>query len=134
MGAGDAVFAIGIGRTEFNNPPNDKILRHGFSRVLPFSECGDSFIFPTDPASVICAKAIFRKSVNKGDSGGPLFRSSDGALIGITSFASMWTINTYTIVEFQVFTNIAYYNEWIARKTGLPLPNCYSDEMIGGRR
>lgn len=129
--AGDGVFAIGNGRTEFYGSPSDRRLRHGFSQVLPFAKCVDGMIFPPHPESVICAKAIQRKNVYKGDSGGPLFRSSDGALIGITSFSSMLVFgsNNYTMVEFQVFVNIAYFNDWIAMKTRMKLPNCNGNSL-----
>lgn len=59
-------------------------------------------------------------------SGGPLLRSSDKAIIGITSYAEMAAkeLNRKYPVIVQVFTNVHYYFDWISEITGLDMPKC----------
>lgn len=120
----ETVMAIGNGRTEFRKPAIDKTLRHGFSVVIPNSQCESALRKHPDPSSVICAHAIRRKNIYAGDSGGPLIRQKDGFLIGVTSHASIIELSNYTLVEFQLFTKISSFYQWISNITGLSLPNC----------
>lgn len=117
-------MAIGIGRTEFDRPAADITLRHGFSVVIPNSKCESALSQHPDPSSVICAHAIRRRNIYAGDSGGPLIREKDGSLIGVTSHASIIRLPNYTLVEFQLFTKVASFYQWISNITGLSLPNC----------
>lgn len=54
--------------------------------------------------------------------GGPLLSASDGSFIGVTSVGIYNDI--LDIIDYQVFTNVPYYYEWIAQETGLKLPIC----------
>lgn len=56
-----------------------------------------------------------------------MVRTSDQALIGITSYAEMVTkrVNADYPVKVQIFTNVHYYFNWIADVTGIDLPKCF---------
>lgn len=47
---------------------------------------------------------------------------SDGSLIGLTSFGV--SDERTGKADFQAFTHVPYYYEWIERRTGLEMPKC----------
>lgn len=54
----------------------------------------------------------------------PLVKSSDGTLIGITSFGRRNFFKKYDPATPQAFTNVYSYLEWIGEVTGMKLPKC----------
>lgn len=69
----------------------------------------------------ICAGNRDGSSACYGDSGGPLIRTKDNALIGILNFThKSGCFGGYP----QVFSNIFYYYSWISEITSIKLPEC----------
>lgn len=101
---------------------NDTTLRHGYSQTIPHEHCAAALKDIPDPNSIICAISITQQNIFKGDSGGPLIRKEDGALIGISSLALKR--KKCDDIDLQVFTKVSYFFSWISMKTGLHLPKC----------
>lgn len=77
------------------------------------------------PSWIVCAISKGEGKVFFGDSGGPVVRETDGAVVAVSSAVS------YGIerINEHAFTQISYYFDWIATKTGLNLPKC-EDQAI----
>lgn len=61
--------------------------------------------------------------------GGPLLRSSDFSLIGVTNFGSFDDVKKQTM-SLQVFAYIPHYFNWISKITGLEMPICELPQAV----
>lgn len=108
----------------------DKRLRYATLKTLPRHVCYKTTNPISHPKSLICAVSIDDgKFAYNGDSGGPLIRQRDNALIGIASFVRKVDKahidgTDAKFVKSQAFQNVHFYFPWISRITGIKVPAC----------
>lgn len=148
----EAVSA-GLGRVNAFDQNTAQRLRHTGLVTKPTSECLREPIRPMDAFAIICANITDGRSVSHGDSGrvlqrkiirkdafnshgeifpntgGPLIRASDSALLGVVSFGYPG-IPANGGRGLQVFAFVPHYYKWIAHVTGLEVPVCELPQAI----
>ncbi|XP_068083150.1 trypsin-like isoform X2 [Anabrus simplex] len=111
---GKHVTAVGWGYIGENKTTD--ILQKVNLEIMNIRQC-KKYIRPTIPIDrrVVCTlPRLNGKGTCEGDSGGPLI--SDGMVVGITSFGGE---NCIPVAYPSVYTKVAYFRDWIRRKTGL---------------
>lgn len=120
------VIALGNGATSVYYGREDMLLRLVYLTTMTSADCENRLRRHKKRFSVICAEQNeFGGRVWNGDSGGPLLRRSNGALIGLVSFDDDYSDGCSSITNTtQVFTRIQAYFGWISKTTGLKVPVC----------
>lgn len=144
-GTGKTTFDTAINGTK--GIPN-RPLRETRLTTMPYTQCRLLTNTKINIKSVICAVTSGGRSIACGDSGiisfvhgnvavfiivilsiffaiflsgGPMLRSIDNTLIGITS---SYLPDDNGVATSNTFTNIHYYLDWISQLTGIHLPKC----------
>lgn len=118
---GEDVIAIGNGYQTRGGKLADYLQ---FAPLITTTNYHCNLVFPflNYRKTNFCAHSTDMRSVCHGDSGGPLIRDLDDALVGIASFIHE---NGCDEGLPQVFTSITLYQEWIASVTDLTnIPKC----------
>lgn len=116
---------VGNGQTEMHEPIQDTTLRQANLRTLSYRKCEGMYKRTLSPYWIICAIPKGEGKVFFGDSGGPVIRESDGAVVAVSSTV----LHNFLGIKEHAFTQISYYFDWISAKTGLSLPKC-EDQAI----
>lgn len=106
---------------EQKNP--DGALRHADLFAIPQNSWTNLLKFNAEADSIVCAYSPTGHSMCHGDSGGPLIRKSDKALIGVSSFIQ-YAEYKGDALQLQNFANISYFFGWISEITGMELATC----------
>ncbi|KAL1404425.1 hypothetical protein pipiens_005358 [Culex pipiens pipiens] len=118
---GQRGWVAGFGETETEK--FSRQLKTASMPVVNNTECVQSdpelfgrFVSP----AVFCGSDKNGTSVCRGDSGGGMYilAGDHWELRGITSFSGLSETGTCDVKKYVVFTNVAFYYEWIKQKTG----------------
>lgn len=114
------VTVIGNGQVSHNSKwPFSTVLQYARLKIISSEKCKKDF--PNIlPDHMFCAASVDYRSVNIGDSGGPVV-TDDNKLIGVTSHIHRGGCNKG---KPQVFMNILAIYDFILKETGLKLPKC----------
>lgn len=115
------VIAIGNGLLRGKAKDLAPILQYVHLKTVSKIECSTYFPINALHKSIICAEGYGKKSICKGDLGGPLVIEDSEKLIGISSFVSSW----YGCERGapMAFSNIPEYLSWIEKITGVTCKN-----------
>lgn len=112
---------IAIGNGETRNNIVAPTLQYAPMTIISRDECEKIYPPTVYSEQMICATSDEARSFCYGDSGGPLIRDEDNALIGVASFIHPIGCEFFPIA----FTDLLVFGRWISGITGLKLPNCY---------
>lgn len=114
------VTVIGNGQVSHNSEwPFSTVLQYARLKIISTEKCKKDF--PRILSDhMFCAASTEYRSVNIGDSGGPVV-TDDNKLIGVTSHIHRDGCNKG---KPQVFINILAVYDFISKETGLRLPKC----------
>lgn len=116
------IEAIAIGNGRINEKHAvAPILQYTPLTTIKWDKCQLVYPFIRFRRTVLCAVSNDDRSIQRGDSGGPLIRKSDGKLIGVTSF---FQSDGFNFTAPQGFNNVIKYHEWISQTTKLRLIKC----------
>lgn len=115
------VIVMGNGVTKMSSRRNANVLQWAPLRTIPAQECAKTYKIMEFRKSVICAQTDASRTVCYGDSGSPMIRKSDNALIGLAIFVGKYGCGSGLP---QAFTNVVWYHRYITTITGIELPQC----------
>lgn len=98
-------------------------------KSIPFAKCQKNYPIFTSKSSksVLCVESKASAKQHVGDGGRILIRPKGNQLIGVFNFChGEFSDNDNTLV----FRYVAAYYDFIAKHTGLDLPNCANDEFM----
>lgn len=114
------VTAIGVGQL---SPQSDYSMSHFIRfapmKIIPYAECKKQFP-DILPRIIFCTASSDWRSINYGDSGGPII-SEDNKLIGVISYGHTDGLDKGMP---QIITNLLAHYDFISKITGLKLPRC----------
>lgn len=114
------VIVVGNGEITKTSGFSD-VLQWAPLRTISMVRCRRVFPVFLFNHAVLCAKSGLRQSVCRSDNGGPLVRTKDNVLIGITNYVND-IISKYEMP--QTFQYVIPYHRWITRHTGLSAVAC----------
>lgn len=118
MVAGSTVTVIGWGQTSEEGAGSDRLLQVSLP-LFGNAECHALPNYANVTPDMLCALRPGNGTC-KGDSGGPLWMTLDGAptLIGIVS----WSVDCARANQPSVYTNVGRYRDWIAQASDGAIP------------
>ncbi|XP_034109743.1 serine protease 1-like [Drosophila albomicans] len=114
--AGQKAIASGWGKTSDSASGVTSTLQYQTFDVVSVATCQATYGSTVASSKVICIATPNKQSTCSGDSGGPLVLSSNGLLIGVTSFVSSSGCQSGLP---SGFTRVTSYLDWIKTNSGI---------------
>lgn len=97
------------------------VLQWTVLKTMTAIKCKQYYSFISSKEKICAGNQEMRSAGCRGDSGGPLIRMKDSALIGVFSFTH---VSGCTGGYPQAFINVCHYYSWISKITSIKLPDC----------